>query len=79
MPEHTEQKRFWLVWNPQGPTPPVFRYPSFGAARSAAIRLSLKFPDQDFFVLESCWFKLGTPPAETIAPEAPADDAEVGS
>jgi hypothetical protein len=75
-----EQKRFWLVWSPQG-GPPMFRYPSFNSARSGAIRLSLKFPDQDFFIMESVWFKLGTPPdeAEPLASDAPVPDGEVGS
>jgi hypothetical protein len=81
MPERPESKRFWLVWNPRGPHPPEFRYPSFGSARSAAIRLSLKFPDQDFFVLETCWGKLGTPPTvvEPVAPDASTSDAEVAT
>jgi hypothetical protein len=79
MSQPTEQKRFWLVWNPRGPHPPEFRYPTFNSARSAAIRLSLKFPDQDFFVMESTWYKLGTPPAEAepVAPDAPVPDGEV--
>jgi hypothetical protein len=60
MTETPEPRRFYLVWSPQG-GPPVVRYPSFYAARSAAIRLSNKLPGQDFFVLASCWGKLGAP------------------
>jgi hypothetical protein len=89
MPETTETtettktpdpKRFFVVWSPQG-GPPVVRFPNFGAARSAAIRLSLKHPEQDFFVLQSCWGKIGEPVvgAETgpLDPDPPGAESEV--
>jgi hypothetical protein len=44
MPETIEPKRpdprqFYVVWSPQC-GPPVVRYPTFGAARTAAVRLT---------------------------------------
>jgi hypothetical protein len=63
-----DPRKFYVVWSPQG-GPPVARYPSFGAARTAAVRLSLKLPGQDFFVLGSCWGRIATPAKE---PEAAA-------
>jgi hypothetical protein len=64
MPESTEKsgesKRFFVVWSPQG-GPPVVRIPTFAQARTAAHRLSLRNPGRDFFVLQSCWGKLGQP------------------
>jgi hypothetical protein len=79
MPEITERRRFFVVWSPQG-GPPVVRFPTFNAARAIAIRLSLKHPEQDFFVLESCWGKIGKPAsasvAEVLDSEAPAPDPE---
>jgi hypothetical protein len=68
MPENAEPKRFFVVWSPQG-GPPVVRFASFNEARSAAIRLSNKHTGQDFFVLASCWGRVGTPSA---GPEATA-------
>jgi hypothetical protein len=62
MPASPDPRRFYVVWSPQG-GPPVVRFPSFNAARSAAIRLSGRFPGQDFFVLASCLGKIGDPPA----------------
>jgi hypothetical protein len=83
MTESIESKKFFLVWSPQGPTPPVFRYPSFGAARASAVRLSLRYPEQDFFVLETCWGKLGELPPEAVpepsAPDVPVPDVEGAS
>jgi hypothetical protein len=72
MPENAEPKRFFVVWSPQG-GPPVVRYPSFGAARGAAVRLSQKHPEQDFFVLASCWGRVVTPSVEAgaVAPDPP--------
>jgi hypothetical protein len=63
MPESNEPRRFFVVWSPQG-GPPIVRFPSFAAARSVAIRMTQKFPEQDFFVLASCWGKFGKPPVE---------------
>ncbi len=75
MPESSERKKFFVVWSPQG-GPPVARFPTFKAARSSAIRLSLKFPEQDFFVLESCWGQIGKPPdvTEVVGPDSPTPD-----
>jgi hypothetical protein len=69
MPEKTETpdpRKFYVVWSPQG-GPPVFRYPSFEAARRSAFLLSRKLPEQDFFVLASCWSRIGTP-ADAVEP-----------
>jgi hypothetical protein len=68
MPESPEPRRFFVVWSPQG-DPPVVRFPGFNAASSAAIRLSTKSPEQDFFVLASCWGKIGMPSAEAGPPD----------
>ena len=38
-------------------------------AATAAVRLSLKLPGQDFFVLASRWGRIGTP---AVAPESMA-------
>jgi hypothetical protein len=62
-----DPRRFWVVWSPQG-GPPVARIASFEEARAAAQRLSNRKPEQDFFVLASCWGKRGTP-AEPVLPE----------
>jgi hypothetical protein len=75
MPEDAGPEKIWVVWSPQG-GPPVARMTSFNVARSAAIRLSKKFPEQDFFVLASCWGRIATPAgpvdADTPEPEAGA-------
>jgi hypothetical protein len=72
MPESTEKsgesKRFFVVWSPQG-GPPVVRIPTFAQARTAAHRLSLRNPGRDFFVLQSCWGKLGEPATGDVEPE----------
>jgi hypothetical protein len=64
-----DPRKFYVVWSPQG-GPPVARYPSFGAARGAAVRLSLRFPEQDFFVLASCWGRIAKPATEAEVVEA---------
>jgi hypothetical protein len=80
MPDGPDPKRFFVVWSPQG-GPPVVRSSSFGAALSAAIRLTMKFPEQDFFVLQSCWGKIGErvvgPETGPLDPGHPAPDPEV--
>jgi hypothetical protein len=75
--EPDDPRRFFLIWSPQG-GPPVVRFPSFNAARAIAIRLSLKHPEQDFFVLASCFDLIGKPAPEVgpPGPEAPAPDPE---
>jgi hypothetical protein len=74
-PEPADSRRFFVIWSPQG-GPPVVRFPSFETARFAAIRLSNRHPDQDFFVLASCWGRVAKPPVEAIAPETPAPAIE---
>jgi hypothetical protein len=77
-----DPRKFYVVWSPQG-GPPVARYPSFGAARGAAVRLSMKLPEQDFFVLASCWGRIARPATEPealavepVASEPPTTDPE---
>lgn len=60
-------RRFFVVWSSQG-RPPVARMGSFAQARVAAIRLANKHTDQDFFVLQSCWGKLGEPTENPVEP-----------
>jgi hypothetical protein len=76
-PENADPKRFFVFWSPQG-GPPVVRYPTFQAARSAAVRLSNKHAGQDFFVLASCWGRIGMPAvgAEPVGPDAQAVEPE---
>lgn len=45
--------RFWLLWSPEGDTPPSYRHPTEEAARTEAIRLANLFPSQQFFVCEA--------------------------
>jgi hypothetical protein len=76
MPEPIEPpdpRKFYVVWSPQG-GPPVVRYPSFESARIAASRLSLKIPGQDFFVLASCWERIGATATEPVEIERDAAD-----
>ena len=63
MIENDEQKEFFVVWSPQG-GPPVVKFSKFREARHIAFKLSAKRPKQDFFVLKSCWGKLGIISAE---------------
>jgi hypothetical protein len=78
-PGSVESRRFYVVWSPQG-GPPVVRIPTFQQARTAAYRLSLRNPTRDFFVLQSCWGKLGEPANEADEPEptSPEPEAEAG-
>jgi hypothetical protein len=69
-----DPRKFWVVWSPQG-GPPVVRFPNFEKARGAASFLSKKHPERDFFVLVSCWGKLGTP-AEPAVPVPPSPEPE---
>jgi hypothetical protein len=69
MPESNDQKKFFVVWSPQG-GPPVVRFPSFTAARTAAVRLCRNYPEKDVFVLASCWGRIVTPAVN--ADESPA-------
>ena len=42
---------FWLVWSPQGVTPPSFRHPSEEQAQKEAERLAREHPSAEFYVL----------------------------
>lgn len=44
---------FWLVWSPQGGTPPSRRHATEDAAREEAERLSRQAPGDEFYVLAS--------------------------
>ena len=80
MPDDAGPEKFWVVWSPQG-GPPVARMSSFNVARSAAVRLSKRFPEQDFFVLASCWGRIATasvvPEATAAGPPTPDPDPPV--
>jgi len=59
--------RYWFVWN-QKSSAPKFRHRSLTAALAEADRLSLKYPDASFHVLEVVgkaeggeWFGFGYP------------------
>ena len=75
MPEATDPRKFYVVWSPQG-GPPVARFPSFNAARSAAVRLSSRYSEQDFFVLASCWGRIAKPTVEAEPPNSDLPVAE---
>ncbi len=46
-------RTFYLVWCPNGPTPPTYRHETEGNARREAERLAREKPGQEFFVLRS--------------------------
>lgn len=62
---------FWLVWSPQGITPPTFRHPSLGSARDEAHRLAHENPGREFFVVE--------PASRYVVPRAPMAVAQYES
>jgi hypothetical protein len=66
-----DPRAFYVVWSPEGGDP-VVRFPTFGAARGVAWKLSEKYPGQSFFVLRSCWGRpartAGAPPVEDETP-----------
>lgn len=35
-------KKFWIIWNPEGVTPPTVTFSAFGPARREAERLAAK-------------------------------------
>lgn len=45
--------KFWLVWSPQGATPPRYRHASEAAAINEARRLAELKPGSQFYVLEA--------------------------
>ena len=51
MPKQDEQ--FYLVWSPQGPTPPRVTHESYGPAACAANDMARQHPGQDFYVLKA--------------------------
>ena len=47
------QNKFWLVWSPQGLTPPKKRYETQEKAIAGAKKLAESYPKQDIFVVEA--------------------------
>lgn len=47
--------KFWILWSPQGVTPPRKRYPSTGAAQLDAEVMAKKCPSQEFYVMEGVY------------------------
>lgn len=60
--------RFWVVWSPQGGDP-VVKIKTFEQAIHAAHRLSEKHPNQEFYVLQSCWGRKPKLVAENVTPQ----------
>lgn len=48
----TNPSTFWLVWNPEGWSPPKYRHYSLYDAEQEATRLAQQHPGQEFHVLE---------------------------
>lgn len=48
-----KHEQFFLVWSPQGQTPPVVRHPTRAEAVIEAKRLAAQRPGAEFFVLAS--------------------------
>jgi hypothetical protein len=80
MPESKERKKFFVVWSPQSGAP-VVRYSSFRAAQTSAVRHCRNFPDQDVFILVSCWGRIASTAidAESPASNPPNPDPEAQS
>ncbi|SDI64940.1 hypothetical protein SAMN04487926_12138 [Paraburkholderia steynii] len=47
------QSSFWIVWSPQGVTPPQYRHETLGVAIAEAERLAKLRPGDEFIVLEA--------------------------
>lgn len=47
----SEFKRFWLIWSPQGVTPPSRRHDTPDSAQKEAERLAREAPGKEFYVL----------------------------
>lgn len=45
--------KFWIVYSPQGPTPPRVRHDSRTKAIVAAESMAQSHPGQEFFVMEA--------------------------
>ena len=43
---------FWLVWSPTGPSNPRYEHASASSAEAEAERLALRYPGQEFYVVE---------------------------
>jgi hypothetical protein len=48
-----ERERFWIVWSPQGTSPPSRRHDTIGEATAEAKRLAEVTPRAEFYVLEA--------------------------
>ncbi len=48
-----ERKKFWMVFSPEGISPPKKEYPTEGEANTAAQAMAEKHPTQQFFVMEA--------------------------
>ena len=46
------QTPFWLVWSPEGDTPPRKRWSNQMDAEREAERMAQRFPGKDFYVVE---------------------------
>lgn len=45
--------KFWIVWSPEGRTPPSAKHPTEGTANNEAVRLARLNPGHHFFVMGS--------------------------
>lgn len=43
--------KFWIVWSPQGKTPPCAKHPVEETANNEAVRLARLNPGHEFFVM----------------------------
>lgn len=48
-----DDKQFWLVWNPQSPSPPMHRHSTLDSATTEAERLARLHKGERFYVLEA--------------------------
>lgn len=44
---------FYIIWNPEGASPPRFRHEWFGSAANEAARLARENPGQEFIVMQA--------------------------
>lgn len=45
--------KFWLVWTPTGPHPPIYRHECVKSAQREAERLAEQHSPSEFYVLEA--------------------------
>lgn len=43
---------FWIIWNPNGPTPPRVQFDSLAEAEKAAKNMARLHPGQEFYVMQ---------------------------